>query len=82
MMAGVFEEENEQVREHHIDRLLNREEFWAIAAFIGHEVIGGLPAHTLPMTRAEAAEVLVYDIAVRARSSAERCRTAVVDNLT
>jgi aminoglycoside 3-N-acetyltransferase I len=65
MMAGVFEEENEQVCDGYIDRLLNREEFWAIAAFMGDEIVGGLTAHTLPMTRAEASEMLVYDIAVR-----------------
>ena len=65
MMAGVFEEHNEQVRDGYIDRLLNRDDFWAIAAFMGDHIVGGLTAHTLPMTRAEASEILVYDIAVR-----------------
>jgi aminoglycoside 3-N-acetyltransferase I len=65
IMAGVFYEQNEQVRDDYIDQLLEREEFWAIAAFTGNEIVGGLTAHTLPMTRAETSEVLVYDIAVR-----------------
>jgi len=65
MMAEVFEEQNERVCDGYIDRVLNREEFWAIAAFIGDDIVGGLTAHTLPMTRAEASEVLLYDLAVR-----------------
>jgi aminoglycoside 3-N-acetyltransferase I len=29
------------------------------------DVVGGLTAHSLPMTRTESSEVLIYDIAVR-----------------
>ena len=32
----------------------------------GTHIIGGLTAHTLPMTRDESAEIFIYDLAVRA----------------
>lgn len=65
-MAEVFDEECEDLGDGYLDRLLCREGFWAIAAFTDDdELIGGLTAHTLPMTRAEASEIFIYDIAVR-----------------
>lgn len=66
MMADVFEEPQQPLRDAYLDVLLSRPEFWAVAAFDGDEVIGGLTAHTIPMTRAEASELFVYDVAVRA----------------
>ena len=36
-----------------------------MAAFIGEEIVGGATAHTLPMTKSEAPELFLYDIAVR-----------------
>jgi aminoglycoside 3-N-acetyltransferase I len=66
LMAKVFEEDREPLGDAYLDRLLSREGFWAIAAFTGEgELVGGLTAHTLPMTRAEASEIFIYDIAVR-----------------
>lgn len=65
MMADIFEEDCETLSDACLDRLLAREEFWAIAAWDGDQVIGGVTAHTLPMTNADASEVFVYDIAVR-----------------
>jgi aminoglycoside 3-N-acetyltransferase I len=65
-MAEVFEEPNERLDDAYLDALLGREDFWAIAALAGDEVVGGLTAHTLPMTRAASAEVFIYDVAVRA----------------
>lgn len=65
MMAEVFEEEGEVLSDAYLDRLLAREEFWAIAALDDDRVIGGITAHTLPMTRAETSEVFIYDVAVR-----------------
>jgi aminoglycoside 3-N-acetyltransferase I len=66
MMAEVFDEGCEPLSDAYIDRLLAREDFWAIAAFAGDEVVGGLTAHTLPMTRSESAEIFIFDVAVRA----------------
>lgn len=64
-MTQVFGEERESLSDGYLDRLLSREEFWAIAAFSGEEIVGGLTAHCLPMTRSESSEIMVYDIAVR-----------------
>ncbi len=65
MMAEVFEEECDHLSDHYLDRLLSREDFWAFAAFAGDEIVGGLTAHTLPMTRSESSEIFIYDLAVR-----------------
>ena len=66
LMADVFEEERCPLADAYVDRLLAREDFWAIAAFDGDQIVGGLTAHTLVMTRAETSEVFIYDLAVRA----------------
>jgi aminoglycoside 3-N-acetyltransferase I len=65
LMADVFDEACEALSDDYIDGLLAREGLWAIAAFDGDQVIGGVTAHTLPMTRAETSELFIYDIAVR-----------------
>ena len=65
-MAEVFEEPHELLGDKYLDDLLAREDFWAIAAMSGGEVVGGLTAHSLPMTRTESAEIFIYDVAVRA----------------
>jgi aminoglycoside 3-N-acetyltransferase I len=66
MMADVFEDEEQQeLDDAWIDRLLAREDFWALGAYHDGEVLGGLTAHTLPMTRRESSEIFIYDLAVR-----------------
>jgi aminoglycoside 3-N-acetyltransferase I len=65
MMGEVFGEAGEPLRDAYVELLLRREEFWVIAALVGDEVVGGLTAHALPMTRSESSEVFVYDVAVR-----------------
>lgn len=65
LMADVFAEDREALGDDYIDRLLDREDFWVIAAFAGDQIIGGVTAHTLPMTRTNSAELFIYDIAVR-----------------
>jgi aminoglycoside 3-N-acetyltransferase I len=66
MMHDVFGESHLPLRGGYLDGLLRREDFWAIAALAGNEIVGGLTAHTLPMTRSETAEVFIYDIAAHA----------------
>src|SRR5947209_818889 len=66
LMADVFDEERDELSDPFVERLLSRPEFWAIAACSGDELVGGLTAHTLPMTRSESFEIFIYDIAVRA----------------
>lgn len=65
MMAAVFEEGGPRLSSGYVDRLLARSDFWAFVAFAGEEVVGGLTAHALPMTRAEQTEIFIYDVAVR-----------------
>jgi aminoglycoside 3-N-acetyltransferase I len=76
LMADVFDEPAVELSDAYVDRLLGRTDFWVIAAFSrdegdgasdgdGDDIIGGLTAHTLPMTRAEYSEVFIYDLAVR-----------------
>src|SRR5690554_6303440 len=65
LMAAVFEEPATPLSDAYIDRLLARPDFWAVAAFSDEGgIVGGLTAHTLPMTRSEASELFIYDIAV------------------
>jgi aminoglycoside 3-N-acetyltransferase I len=73
MMADVFAEQSEPLSDGYLQRLLGRADFWAIAALLGDDIVGGVTAHTLPMTRAETAEIFVYDIAVRT----DRQRTGI-----
>src|SRR5687767_10374500 len=66
LMANVFGEEARPLGDAYVDRLLTRNEFWAVGAFIDGDVVGGLTAHALPMTTGESFEMFIYDIAVRA----------------
>lgn len=66
LLAEVFETAGEPLGDGYLDRLLRRADFYAVAALAGDEVIGGATAHALPMTRAEASELFIYDVAVRA----------------
>jgi aminoglycoside 3-N-acetyltransferase I len=67
MLGEVFEEPGEPLSDAYLDRLLARVDFWAIAAFDEPgDIIGGITAHTLPMTRSETSEIFIYDVAVRA----------------
>lgn len=65
LLATVFGEESGPLSDHYIAELLGREDFWAIAAFVDGEVVGGITAHTLPMTGRQACEMFIYDVAVR-----------------
>jgi len=73
LIRDVFEEgsapsdpDHEPLGDEYIDRLLARPDFWALAAFCGDEIVGGLTAHTLPMTRDESSEIFIFDVAVQA----------------
>jgi aminoglycoside 3-N-acetyltransferase I len=63
-MAEGFEEEGEPLSDAYLHALLVRADFWALAAMVGEEVIGGLTAFTLPLTRREQQELFLYDLAV------------------
>ena len=63
-MARVFAMDAEVLSDRYLTRLLDRDDFWALAASVDGQLVGGLTAHTLPLTRAEVSEVFIYDIAV------------------
>jgi aminoglycoside 3-N-acetyltransferase I len=65
VMADVFEEPNQDLDDAYLTALLGRSDFWALAALDGNEVIGGVTAHALPMTRSPTYELFIYDVAVR-----------------
>ena len=64
LFADVFETEHTEVSDAYAAGLLARADFWAYVATLDDVVVGGLTAHTLPMTRSESAEIFLYDIAV------------------
>jgi len=64
VMAQAFEEERAPLRPAYLNHLLQRPDFWAWTALAAGRVVGGLTAFTLPMTRAETSELMIYDLAV------------------
>jgi aminoglycoside 3-N-acetyltransferase I len=65
MMAATFAEPGGELSDEYVADLLSRPGFWAIVALDGDEVVGCVTAHALPMTREQASELFIYDIAVR-----------------
>ena len=57
MMAEIFGEDCSPLGDGYLEKLLGKDQFWAFAALIGDEVVGGATAHVLPMTRAELQEL-------------------------
>ena len=64
VMAEVFEEERQPLSLSYLDQLLARDDVWIIAAFADSQIIGGITAYTLPLTRTESSELFIYDLAV------------------
>jgi aminoglycoside 3-N-acetyltransferase I len=81
-MATVFEEETEELSEEYVAQLITRDELWVLAATRGEEVVGGLTAHTLPMTRSESREIFIYDIAVRVNHQRRGVGRLLMSHLT
>lgn len=69
MLAAAFEEDrpSEPLDDPYIAQLLADDSLWLLAAVRGGEVLGGLTAHALPMTRAATRELFLYDLAVDER---------------
>jgi aminoglycoside 3-N-acetyltransferase I len=64
LLADVFQEPYGPLSDAYIDALLARSDFWALAASADGQLIGGLTAHTLPMTRDESREIFIFDVGV------------------
>ncbi len=88
-MAAVFDEEEGassdsdggSLRDEDLAALLRRDEFWALVAIEGDEVVGGVTAHALPMTRHRGNELFLYDLAVRADTRRRGIGRALVSEL-
>jgi aminoglycoside 3-N-acetyltransferase I len=81
VMVEAFQEEPSFLSDAYLARLLERQDFWVISASIGDEVIGGLTAHTLPMTRNESDEIFLYDIAILERFRRLGAGRMLIDSL-
>jgi aminoglycoside 3-N-acetyltransferase I len=65
VMAQVFNEDSAPLGSPYLKGLLRRGDFWASAALVGKEVVGGITGFCLPLTRLERRELFIYDIAVK-----------------
>jgi aminoglycoside 3-N-acetyltransferase I len=81
MMASMFGEPADTLRFGYVERLLRRDDFWAIAVLEDRKPVAGLTAFTLPLTRSETAEVLIYDIAVQPTHQRRGIGGALVDTV-
>lgn len=81
LFADVFEEEYQALTLPYLTRLLARADFWAMAAFAGDAIVGGITAHCLPMTRAEVSELFIYDLAVAVEHQRQGIGRALVAQL-
>lgn len=86
-MAAVFAEDEDEldagppIDDEYVRQLLDRGDFWAVVATEGDEVLGGITAHALPMTRSRATELFIYDLAVRADRQRRGVGRALVGEL-
>jgi aminoglycoside 3-N-acetyltransferase I len=81
LMAEAFGDDAVPLGADYLRLLLSRREFWAVAAFSGEHLAGGLTAHTLPMTRAEVGELFIYDLAVAEAFRRQGVGRALVSSL-
>ena len=82
MFAVAFEEPHaytaSQPDDAHLQSLLASENFIAVAATLGGDVIGGLAAYVLPKFEQARKEVYLYDLAVLAEHRRKGVATAVI----
>ena len=65
----------------YLERLLAGDQFIALAASKGDEVVGGLAAYVLQKFEQERAEVYIYDLAVASAHRREGIATALIEAL-
>ena len=73
--------ESKQPDDAYLSRLLGSENFVAIAAFRGSEVIGGLAGYVLPKFEQARKEAYIYDLAVAEPYRRRGIATAIIDRL-
>jgi aminoglycoside 3-N-acetyltransferase I len=67
--------------EAYLGKLLASENFIAIAAFEGKEVVGGLAGYVLPKFEQERSEFYIYDLAVAERYRRQGVATRMIETL-
>ena len=65
----------------YLRRLLGNDEFIALAAVIGREVVGGLAAYQLKKFEQERSEIYIYDLAVAASYRRQGIATSLIQHL-
>ncbi|MBL7990633.1 MAG: GNAT family N-acetyltransferase [Candidatus Kapabacteria bacterium] len=85
LMADVFGEEYgdeyKNLSDSYLSHLLMRKDFWMLVALMDGNIIGGLTAHQLPMTRSESSELFIYDLAVHTQHQRKGIGRSLVDSL-
>jgi aminoglycoside 3-N-acetyltransferase I len=84
MMEAVFDERpstGEPLDERYVQTLLESRQFWAVVAIDGADIVGGMTAHALPMTRDQSTELFIYDLAVRGDRQRRGIGRALVSEL-
>ena len=82
MMAEVFEEPHDELSVAYVGRLLQRSDFWLLAAVLDGAPVGGVSAHALPLTRIESTELFIYDLAVHEEYQRRGIGRVLVQELT
>jgi aminoglycoside 3-N-acetyltransferase I len=65
----------------YLERLLGSDDFIALAALKGTEVVGGLAAYVLKKFEQERSEIYIYDLAVASAHRREGIATALIEEL-
>lgn len=68
-------------RRSYAERLLDNDDFIALAAVKGGAVIGGLAAYALPKFEQERTEIYIYDLAVASAYRRQGIATALIERL-
>ncbi|RRS00994.1 AAC(3)-I family aminoglycoside N-acetyltransferase [Aquabacterium soli] len=82
MFGEVFEDidtyTGSQPDDRYLSQLLSRDDFIAIAAMSGGQVIGGLAAYVLHKFEQQRSEIYIYDLAVRLEHRRQGVATALI----
>lgn len=81
IVAQVFNEDSAALGTSYLKGLLSRSDFWAFAALVGKEVVGGITGFCLPLTRLERRELFIYDLAVKVDWQRKGIGRALFDSL-
>lgn len=80
-LADLFEESGGVLDVAQSEAVLASPSFWAYSATVGGTVVGGLTAHTLPMTSSASSEVFLYDLGVHPEHQRRGIGAALVRRL-